>query len=117
MRSIYLKVTVKTAILAVTILLLASLSSAQSVDLAVSRTTTTLPDGQVVQMWGYSCTGASGAGVSCTPLSTASGWAPPLIVVPSGTPTFTINLTNSLPVPTSLVIVGQLGGGLGSNPR
>src|SRR6266481_3853914 len=118
MRSNYFKATVKTAVLAVTILLLTTgVSFAQSVNLTASRTTTTLPDGRVVQMWGYSCTGASGPGVSCAPLSTAVGWAPPVIVVPSGTPLFTINLTNSLPVPTSLELVGQLGRGFWSNPR
>jgi hypothetical protein len=54
----------------------------------------------------------------------SSSWAPPVIRVSSGS-TLTINLTNALSftplgsstantVPTSLTIVGQLGGGLGS---
>jgi len=43
------------------------------------------------------------------------GWAPPLITVPTSA-NLTIYLTNNLPapVPTSLVIMGQLGGGLGT---
>jgi hypothetical protein len=52
----------------------------------------------------------------------AQAWSPVIITVPSGQD-LTINLTNNLPVspgsttrgiPTSLVIVGQVGGGLGS---
>ena len=56
--------------------------------------------------------------------SYSATWAPPVIRVPVGTP-LTINLVNKLSfitptsqqnnVPTSLVIVGQLGGGLGDS--
>ncbi len=60
-------------------------------------------------------------------VATISGWTPPIITVPyvpAGT-SLTINLTNSLSftptgggspntVPTSLTIVGQIGGGLGT---
>src|SRR6267378_4576303 len=117
MRSNSLKATLKTAALAVTILLLtAGVSFAQTVNLRAQATTTTLPDGQTVPMWGYSCLDAGTLGATCTPLSTKlnGGWVPPLITV-STNANLTINLTNSLPgsVPTSLMIVGQLGGGLG----
>src|SRR5215469_9965292 len=55
-------------------------------------------------------------------IALAQAWSPVIITVPSGQD-LTINLTNNLPVspgsttggiPTSLIIVGQVGGGLGS---
>jgi FtsP/CotA-like multicopper oxidase with cupredoxin domain len=79
------------------------------------------PDGQSVPMWAW-C--VLRAGPHILHYNTTSGptiralggdaWQPPLIIVPTGN-SLTINLTNQLPgaVPTSLVIVGQLGGGLG----
>src|ERR1700736_4418702 len=152
----------------------------QQVNLTAKSTTTLLPDGSSMRMWGLFCKDA-GTAASCAVLKAPTGlaswaagtpyafnaiiadsngnveqattagtsdpinipawsataggtttdgtvvwsnlvhsysaaWAPPVITVPSGTATFTINLTNSLPspVPTSLVIVGQLGGGLGN---
>jgi hypothetical protein len=103
--------------LAASVLLLASgISFAQSVSLTAARTTTTLPDGSQVPMWGYSCTTAV-APATCAASNTAAGtaWSPVVITAPPGS--LTINLTNSLPaaVPeTSLVIVGQLGAGLGT---
>src|SRR5882762_6205710 len=110
MRSNYLKATLKTALFAVTILLLAAGVSFAQVGLTAQETTVALPDGQLVPMWGLFCTGAVGA--TCTAMNgTAQGasWQPPLIVAHTGD-SLTINLTNSLPagVPTSLVIVGQL---------
>ena len=109
---------------------------AQSVvNLTAMPATATLPDGQAVPMWGLSCGTVSNggvtsaAGVSCTAANgqaqTAGAWQPPLIRVPAGQQ-LTINLNNQLifsiansastnAVPTSLVIVGQLGGGLGLN--
>src|SRR6267378_2019903 len=118
MRSNSLKATLKTAALAVTILLLtAGVSFAQTVNLRAQATTTTLPDGQTVPMWGFTCLDSGAAGATCTPLNTklTGGWAPPLITVPTSA-NLTIYLTNNLPapVPTSLVIMGQLGGGLGT---
>jgi len=115
MRSNHLKATMKTALLAVgVLLLLAGLCSAQSVTLSAQRTTVTLPDGQIVPMWGLFC-GAAANGATCSALNgSAQGtsWQPPLITVTSAT-NLTVTLANGLPVPTSLVIVGQLGGGLG----
>src|SRR5450631_3953983 len=88
---------------------------AQTVNLTAAPTSTTLPDGQTVPMWGYQC-GAAPAGATCAaanPLA-ATGWSPVVITVPyTGTSTsLTINLTNSLvfgknSVPTSLTIIGQ----------
>src|SRR6266403_1915530 len=131
MRSNYLKATLKAAILAVTVLLsMADVSSAQIVNLTASQQSTTLPDGNTIPMWGWTCgtvTQGTTPGTTCTALTynTTTGahnlqtggtvWQPPLIVVPyvaTGT-NLTIDLTNSLPVETSLVIIGQAGGGLG----
>ncbi len=108
-----------------------------NVTLTASPTTTTLPDGQTVPMWGLLCgtvgttgfsysAGADTNNAASTPCTTMSGaaqtgvWQPPLITVPQGTP-LNITLLNNLSfangntVPTSLVIVGQLGGGLGTD--
>jgi hypothetical protein len=115
--------------LAASVLLLAAGASyAQSVNLTAGPATAYLPDGSAVPMWGYSC----GTTVTATcaklnpnaPAATSTapaGWSPVVITVPyvsTGT-SLTINLTNSLTfsgnnIPTSLVIVGQLGGGLGT---
>src|SRR6266481_4499058 len=96
MRSNYLTSTLKAATLAVTILLLtAGLLSAQTVNLTASQQSTTLPDGNIVQMWGWTCGAAvTGSTATCSALTynTATGahnaqtggaiWQPPLIVVP-----------------------------------
>ena len=120
MRSNYPK-TLKTAVVAVTLLLLgACLAAAQQVNLTAGPSALTMPDGNTVQMWGYTCDATQPAGttVTCAKLNpTATGWSPVVITVPTGT-ALTVQLTNSLPTAvaeTSLVIVGQLGGGLGSS--
>jgi Bacterial cadherin-like domain len=103
--------------------LLASHAAAaqQQVNLTAEPQTAYLPDGSTVPMWGYACgTAVSGSTASCAALNPAAAstattiaWSPVVITVPTGQP-LTINLTNDLLVPTSLVIVGQVGGGLGS---
>ena len=133
MRSHFCK-TLKTAVLAISVLLLgASISFAQQqVNLTAAPTTVTMPDGSVVPMWGYFCGAAvASSTATCTalnPLSVgatiaASSWSPVVITVPTGQ-NLVINLTNSLSfgttpnnIPTSLVIVGQLGGGLGDKTQ
>ncbi len=114
--------------LAVCILLLeASWAVAQQqVNLIAGPTSATLSDGSSVPMWGYSCgTAVPGSTASCTKLNpSAAGWSPVVITVPTGQD-LRINLTNNLSftlpdssknsIPTSLTIVGQLGGGLGKN--
>src|ERR1700745_992078 len=117
MQSTKFKAVLKTAVLAVAALLLtAGTSFAQSVNLTAAPTTATLPDGQVVPMWGYTCSAAAVAPATCAAANPAAGanWSPVGITTRPGS--LTINLTNSLPaqVPTSLVIVGQFGGGLGN---
>src|SRR6267143_2386152 len=114
MRFNFIKSSLKTAVLATSILLLgASLAVAQSVSLTAAPANLTTPDGTTVPMWGYTCTAVAPA--TCTslnPAAAAGTWSPVVITVPPGPLAST--LTNSLPapVPTSLTIVGQLGGGL-----
>ncbi len=91
----------------------------QQVNLTAGPSTVTLPNGSTVPMWGYSCGAAvTGSTATCAALSKAgAGWSPVVITVPTGED-LQINLTNNLTfgttsVPTSLTIVGQVGGGLG----
>src|SRR5215469_15841611 len=104
----------------------------QTINLTAGPTTTTMPDGTTVPMWGYSCgTPVTGSTATCAALdpadATAGKWSPVVITVPAasaGATALTINLTNNLlftpagtatqnGVPTSIVILGQVGGGLG----
>jgi len=101
-----------------------------TVSLTAERMSTTMPDGNTVPMWGY-CDGTVATDTATTPTpiagsavcSTPTAWkAGPTITVqydPSvgATNALTINLTNNLPVDTSIVILGQIGGGLGSPDR
>ena len=118
---------IKSALAASALLFANGLALADSaITLTAVPTTTTLPDGQTVNMWGYSCGApATAVNATCTAANgtpQTSGWQPPLITVPGGAGNpLTITLINSLTfgtntVPTSLVIVGQLGGGLGAVP-
>src|ERR1700751_2349681 len=121
MRSNSLKLNLKTAVIAACILLLgvsAALAQPQQVNLSAVPSTLTLPDGSSVPMWGYSCgTVVSGSTATCaTANPKATGWSPVVLTVPTGSD-LQINLTNNLTfsgnsIPTSLLIVGQLGGGL-----
>ncbi|HEY6095068.1 MAG TPA: Ig-like domain-containing protein [Gallionellaceae bacterium] len=111
-----------TAYAAFTAILLSAGMSHAEVALTAKPTTTTLPDGQTVPMWGLFCGSATATGTNGAPCTTQTGaaqngtsWQPPLITVQSGAQ-LDIVLTNGLKAPTSLVIVGQLGGGLGSAP-
>jgi hypothetical protein len=132
MRSTTLKSILKTAMFAVAgLILTASASFAQQqINLTAGPTTATLPDGTAVPMWGYSCgTVVTGSTATCVPLNKAAIgnpaiWSPIVITVPTGQG-LQINLTNLLSfplttpttyVPTSIMIVGQLGGGLGGVP-
>ncbi len=124
----------KSAVATSVLLLGASTALAQTVNLTAAPTQALLPDGQSVPMWGYTCgtavvgaTAATTATCAATNTLAAVNWSPIVIRVPyTGTGTsLTINLTNGLTfaagtsinaVPTSLVILGQLGGGLGGTP-
>src|SRR6266567_4089252 len=121
MRTNTFKAIIKTAARGAAVLLFgAGIASAQtSVSLTAGPSTVTLPDGSTVPMWGYTCgAAASGFCASLNPAATVGTWSPIVITVPYAGPTtsLAINLTNALPapVPTSITIVGQLGGGLGT---
>jgi hypothetical protein len=122
MRFNKLKTSLKTAVFATTILLLGASLAAAQVNLTAGPSSVTLPDGNTVPMWGYTCgTAVAGSTATCAslnPAAAATTWSPVVITVPTGQ-NLTINLTNSLAfaggnIPTSLTIVGQLGGGLGT---
>jgi hypothetical protein len=131
MRMTYLKAILKTAVQGAIVLLLGAgvAGAQQTINLGASPTTTVLPDGTTVPMWGYFCGTAAttnpAPAATCNALNqaapTTSPWSPVVITVPyngAGT-SLTINLTNNLSfanasIPTSIMIVGQVGGGLGS---
>ena len=121
MRSIKLKLTLKIAALVATGLFLCANDSDAQINLAAAPTSLTLSDGSTVPMWGYSCLPATSTSspATCAKLNpSAAGWSPVVITVATGQD-LTINLTNNLSfangnnIPTSLTIVGQMGGGLG----
>ena len=114
----------------------------QAVNLAAGPAAATMPDGSTVPMWGYTCGASiSGSTATCAALNPnaiapqgSTPWSPVVITVPttrdsSGNPlpvALTVTLTNNLSftagtapnttvnnIPTSLTIVGQVGGGLG----
>ena len=101
---------------------LAAPVSAGTVTLTASAKTTTLPDGTVVPMWGLACNDGVSSGVTCAAANAAAGsnWSPVVITVNTAvTTSLTITLQNQLAfngnsIPTSLVVLGQVGGGLGS---
>ena len=117
MRTHDYKATRLLALRAACILSFAAVAAFGQVNLTAGRTNVTLPDGTLVPMWGYTCGAAvTGSTATCAALNPSApaipAWSPVVITVPPNTP-LNINLTNALSVPTSLVIVGQLGGGLG----
>src|SRR6516225_4941924 len=137
MQTNHIKTILKSAALVLAILSCAGAAFCQSINLTAGPTTTTMPDGTVVPMWGYFCgTAVTGSTATCAALNPASvstvatvpsTWSPVVITVPiaaAGATSLTINLTNNLSftptgattpntIPTSIVIVGQVGGGLG----
>src|SRR5882762_3733267 len=127
MRSVNFKSALIKSGLTASVLLLASASSfgQQQINLTAAPATATMPDGTFVPMWGYTCgAGVTGSTATCAPLNPVAavnfGWSPVVITVPTGQD-LQVNLTNNLSfgatpnnIPTSLVIVGQLGGGLGT---
>jgi hypothetical protein len=123
-------------------LLLAASSTALAagvVTLTATPTSAVLSDGQSVPMWGLLCgtvaagtftyNGGNGGadGATCTNMTGGAqtgAWQPPLIKIASGQP-LSITLVDNLhiatvpaggfnDISTSLVIVGQIGGGLGA---
>jgi hypothetical protein len=98
----------------------AAMADAVTVTLTAKSTSAALPDGQNVPMWGYFCD--SGPCTAMNGSAQTSGWQPPLIRVPAGS-TLSLTLKNWLSfgsgdqnIPTSIVIEGLVGGGLGDTP-
>jgi hypothetical protein len=124
MRTKNYKTILLSAVRAGSLLLCAAAAAYGQVNLAAGPATATLPDGATVPMWGYSCgVAVTGSTATCAPLNktaaAAGGWSPVVITAPTGG-SLQINLTNNLTftgasIPTSLTIVGQLGGGLGTS--
>ena len=100
-RSTDMKKTLKLGLVASALALSAGTASAEVYDLCVGQIDKALPDGSTntVPVWGYAL-GAATSGV-CDNAPTIPG---PRLTVPDGT--LTINLTNTLPEPTSVVIPG-----------
>jgi len=132
MRINYFKAILDRAITGVTVLLLGAgvAGAQQQVNLSAGPTTALMPDGSLVPMWSYSCGAAvTGSTATCAALNpnAGSGWSPVVITVPTGAAGgLAINLTNNLSfpvgssaptatIPTSIMIVGQVGGGLGNS--
>jgi hypothetical protein len=93
----------------------------QQINLTAAPTIAIMPDGNTVNMWGYTCgLVVSGSTATCAAANsnTGAGWSPVVINAVTGS-NLQINLQNKLQfannnsVPTSIMIVGQVGGGLG----
>src|SRR5215469_15519954 len=101
MRLNSLKAIVKAAVLGASVLLFgAGITSAQQqINLTAGPSTITLPDGNAVPMWGYTCGTAATSSTATCANTKPTGWSPVVITVPTGaTGGLTINLTNSLTV-------------------
>ena len=85
-----------------TLSLAAGIANADIYDLCAVQMAKTLPDGTSVPMWGYAQDNNGNLADGCEVPATVPG---PQLKVTDGT--LTINLLNSLPEPTSLVIAGQ----------
>jgi len=86
--------------------LVAGPAQAAVYNLRADLTIKTMPDGRQVRMWGFACDSATPPAVCPNPgVVTVPG--PELTVAP-GDADLTINLTNNLPEPVSMVIQGQV---------
>ncbi|MBI5576766.1 MAG: cadherin-like domain-containing protein [Deltaproteobacteria bacterium] len=84
----------------IAVLLLAAPSFAVTVDLVAKKFTTAMPDGAVVNMWGF----AADTGQAC---DETAGWVPGPALSVTLPDTLTVNLRNCLDEPASIVIAGQ----------
>ncbi|MEN6534375.1 MAG: Ig-like domain-containing protein [Bryobacteraceae bacterium] len=91
----YRKSILKAGMLAAISIAMAAPSFAVVYNLTAGSTTVAMPDGTPVTMWGY--------GLDAGPIQVPG----PVLTVPAGDTTLTINLTNNLSVPTSIIIPGQ----------
>src|SRR5579864_2841992 len=123
MRSHFVNTSFKIKLLVTLVFLLGVLAaSAQvTVSLTASPQSTMLPDGNIVPMWGWTCSNNLAASTTATTAVTGGGtcgtlagvpqaggpvWQPPLITVPyisTGT-SLTITLTNNLSFATSTAV-------------
>src|SRR5580700_921471 len=78
MRTMKLKSTMKALVLLAGMILAGTVVAfGQQVNLSVTPTTTTLPDGTTVPMWGYFCgTAVTGSTATCGPLNPSSAGNP-----------------------------------------
>lgn len=91
-----------TCLLALSAIVLWTASSfAKTYNLRADLITKTMPDGTQIPMWGFAddTTAGTGNGVVTVP--------GPILEIPAGDTTLTINLTNNLPAAVSIVIPGQ----------
>lgn len=79
-------------------------AQAAEVFLCAGSTTLTMPDGNIIDAWGYAEDDNANLADGCGNPVQVPG---PAISVPSGDTSLTINLLNELPVETSMVISGQ----------
>jgi hypothetical protein len=123
-----LKAMMKTALRGAAVLLLGAGAAVaqQQINLTAGPSSLTLPDGNSVPMWGYSCgalvQGSMATCASLNPNAAVGTWSPVVITVPTTAGGLRINLTNNLSftganIPTSIMIVGQIGGGLGDKSQ
>jgi len=92
-------------LLLIALALMAGPSFAATYNLRAGTTDVLMPDGETIPMWGFSCDSAVTPAVCPSPgVVTVPG---PTLPVPTGDTTLTINLTNDLAVPVSIVIPGQ----------
>ncbi len=83
------------ALLALVLPLVAGNAAAATYNLVATSFSKAMPDGTPVIMWGYAVNGGAPSAPGA------------VLVVPEGDTSLTVNLTNTLPEPTSLVISGQ----------
>lgn len=82
-----------------TMLVAAEQASAVSYNLCAGATSSTMPDGAVVSMWGY---GIDDGSPNCA-TATVPG---PQLSVPVGDTALTVNLRNTLPAAVSVIVPG-----------
>ena len=93
----HIKICTQIALVLFVVIFMTVPSFAAVFDLRAEAATVTMPDGAIIPVWGF----ALGTGPVTVP--------GPFLVVPHGDTTLTINLTNNLPVSTSIVIPGLPG--------
>lgn len=81
-------------------------SAVTTFNMTAGQTTLTMPDGEVVTMWGFGLTSTNVDG-TVTPGDGIVKVPGDPLVVPPGETTVTINLTNNLTEPVSLMMLGQ----------